>query len=275
MVQIATKSLVTTLHVREKSILLALKSLVAFSWGFVDAVVYIETRRFSTMMSGNTLILAVETSKWKGQEQEMMFTISLILLYICGGAVYDALLMVCKGDNGRVLQFFALPAIVLMGIIADVIQFAIGSCSGKDTCSGNYLYFLTPMSFLTGTITSYFGGHPDGIVTNMVTGHMKVLPKAIVEHLLRGQLSLALEKGLASASITFLFFVGCLSGSLASEPILKSYHPNGHFSPIFMVVSFVLGSLCLLHYTVCERFCCVEKERQEQLNLLQEKQEAV
>eukprot|EP00579_Thalassiosira_antarctica_P004751 CAMPEP_0201881464 /NCGR_PEP_ID=MMETSP0902-20130614/11770_1 /ASSEMBLY_ACC=CAM_ASM_000551 /TAXON_ID=420261 /ORGANISM="Thalassiosira antarctica, Strain CCMP982" /LENGTH=313 /DNA_ID=CAMNT_0048409683 /DNA_START=37 /DNA_END=978 /DNA_ORIENTATION=+ len=257
-------SISTALTSNEKAALFAIDSAFSFSWGFVNATVYLLTGRFCTMMSGNTLILAIETSDWKSEE--MMVTATLIILYVCGGAVYDALWISFK-DKGRVVKLFVIPTIVIMGILADVLQYMMGGCSAGvhdgAKCSGKYLYFLSPVAFLSGVATSYSSTHGDGIATNMVTGHMKVMPTAILKRILQGE-STTLEKGRSSAAITTFFFLGCLSGALAYDPILMSFSPRkGYYTPIFTVFSCVIAMLCFLHYSLCEQLFLSRELEQE------------
>ena len=162
---VARKTLLAALPSNDKGVLVAVKSGFAFSFGFINAILYLDTKRFATMMSGNTMLLALQTRNW--MSQEMMFSATLIILYVCGGAMYDALSLIVE-DDMRLVKFVLIPMIVFCGIFSDVIQFVLGS-----------VYFASPLAFLTGIVTSYLSNHPDGIVTNLVTGHMKVLPKAI------------------------------------------------------------------------------------------------
>eukprot|EP00580_Thalassiosira_gravida_P000334 CAMPEP_0201611516 /NCGR_PEP_ID=MMETSP0492-20130828/20321_1 /ASSEMBLY_ACC=CAM_ASM_000837 /TAXON_ID=420259 /ORGANISM="Thalassiosira gravida, Strain GMp14c1" /LENGTH=340 /DNA_ID=CAMNT_0048077717 /DNA_START=16 /DNA_END=1038 /DNA_ORIENTATION=- len=275
--QTARKTLVAALPSQEKSVLCAIKCGFAFSWGFANAIVYLLTSRFSTLMTGNVLVLAIETRHWAGED--LRFTSSLIIMYILGGAVYDALSIKFEHDGGRVLRVFALPTIVLMGVIADVMQFAMGSCSSisssnsdtgesEEKCSGKYLYFLAPIGFLTGIVTSYLSAHPDGIIVNMVTGHMKVLPKSLLVRVIEGNKSSSnLIKGFTSAGITTTFFLGCVVGSFLFEFVMTSYS-KGYFTPMFTIFSLIMATLCFLHYTFCDQFCFnyeIEQQMMEEM----------
>ena len=82
---------------------------------------------------------------------------------------------------------------------------------------------------------------------------MKVLPKALIKWLFKGDSS-GMEKGLTSAAITTVYFVGCLLGALVADTVSVSYS-EGQFTPIFSVISVVFGVLCYLHNTLCEKFC--------------------
>lgn len=236
---VARKTLLAALPSNDKGVLVAVKSGFAFTFGFINAVLYLDTKRFATMMSGNTMLLAVQTRNW--MSQEMMFSATLIILYVCGGAMYDALSLIVE-DDMRLVKFVLIPMIVFCGIFSDVIQFVLGS-----------VYFASPLAFLTGIVTSYLSNHPDGIVTNLVTGHMKVLPKALIKWLFKGDSS-GMERGLTSAVIITVYFVGCLLGALVADTVSVSYS-EGHFTPIFSVISVVFGVLCYLHNTLCEKFC--------------------
>jgi hypothetical protein len=152
-----------------KIVLHSIKAGFAFSFAFANAICYNLTYRFFTMMTGNTLILANATLQWN--TEEMAFTAALIAFFICGGACYDGVSLWLKNED-RVVKLFVVPSSITLGVASDVIQYVMGSCSSGmsgDDCTGNYLYFLTPMAFLAGVITSYLIVHPDGIVTHLLT----------------------------------------------------------------------------------------------------------
>ena len=141
---VARKSLVQALPSSDKAILLGIKASFAFSWAFMNAVCYYLTSRFFTMMSGNTLILANETLQW--QTEEMAFTAVLICLFVLGGAAYEGVSLVLMDDD-KTVKRFTVPSCIVLGVLADVIQYVLGSCSTgiAGQCSGNELYFLSPM----------------------------------------------------------------------------------------------------------------------------------
>ena len=157
--RVAASTTMARLPFRDKAALVAIKSAFAFSWGFLDVIAYLLTRRFATMMSGNTLLLAIQISDWK--VRDMFITVTYIISYVIGGAVHDALLLVCK-DDGRVVKYFVIPVVLLNGLLADIIEYVLG------VGNVNYLYFLAPIAMSTGIVTPT---HHDRIVTNMVSGH--------------------------------------------------------------------------------------------------------
>lgn len=159
MTRVAASTTMARLPFRDKAALVAIKSAFAFSWGFLDVIAYLLTRRFATMMSGNTLLLAIQVSDWK--VRDMFITVTYIISYVIGGAMHDALLLVCK-DDGRVVKYFVIPVVLLNGLLADIIEYVLG------VGNVNYLYFLAPIAMSTGIVTPT---HHDRIVTNMVSGH--------------------------------------------------------------------------------------------------------
>jgi len=172
------KSSLDALPKDNKAVLLSIKASMAFAFAFMNGVCFNLTSRFFNLMTGNTLILAAETAHWK--TTEMLLTATLIILFVCGGGAYDAAFY--KYDDEKVVKLFVMPICIILGVISDEIQYALGSCSAGiqgDKCSGKYLYFLAPMAFAAGIMTSYLNQHPDGIVTNMVTGHMKSFPRKV------------------------------------------------------------------------------------------------
>lgn len=98
---------------------------------------------------------------------------------------------------------------------------------------------------------------------------VKVLPLAILKRFLKGDPSSCLEKGFNSAAITTSFFLGCLCGAFASDPILASYGA-GHFTPVFTVFCFIIAMLCFWHYALCEYFCFNYVIEEELSDILQE-----
>lgn len=251
---LARRTLIQALPSNNKIVLHSIKSGFAFSFAFANAMCYNLTRRFFTMMTGNTLILANATLQWN--TEEMAFTAALIALFICGGACYDGVSFWLKNED-RVVKLFVVPSCITLGVASDVIQYVMGSCSSGmsgDDCTGNYLYFLTPMAILAGMITSYLMVHPDGIVTHLLTTHVKVPPKMALTRVMKGKQGDVWEKACVSIMVIISFFVGSLGGTLVFECILTRYS-KGQFTPIFICFSSVMAGLTLMHFTLCEKFC--------------------
>ena len=146
-------SILTGLQTNEKWILHSIKGGFAFSWAFVNAICYFLSGRFFTMMTGNTLILAVETLQWK--TEEMLFTATLIALFVIGSALFDGLSFWLKNED-KVVKYFVVPFGLLLGVVSDVLWFVqrgrgsgclselSGTTSG-DGCTDGHPYYLTPM----------------------------------------------------------------------------------------------------------------------------------
>eukprot|EP00956_Cyclotella_meneghiniana_P024212 scaffold48316_cov72-Cyclotella_meneghiniana.AAC.2 len=238
-----------------KIVLHSIKAGFAFSFAFANAICYDLTSRFFTMMTGNTLILANATLQWN--TEEMVFTAALIAFFICGGACYDGVSFWLKNED-RVVKLFVVPSCITLGVASDVIQYVMGSCSSGmsgDDCTGNYLYFLTPMAILAGMITSYLMVHPDGIITHLLTNHVKVPPNTALAQVMKGkQGGDVWEKACVSIMVITSFFIGSLGGTLVSEGILVRYS-KGQFTPIFICFSLSMAGLALMHFTLCEKFC--------------------
>ena len=132
MTQVAASTTMARLPFRDKAALVAIKSAFAFSWGFLDVIAYLLTRRFATMMSGNTLLLAIQISDWK--VRDMFITVTYIMSYVIGGAMHDAQLLVCK-DDGRVVKYFVIPVVLLNGLLADNRV-----CIGSRKCELSLLF---------------------------------------------------------------------------------------------------------------------------------------
>ena len=252
--QLARRESIQALPSNNKIVLHSIKAGFAFSFAFANAICYNLTLRFFTMMTGNTLILANATLQWN--TEEMAFTAALIALFICGGACYDGVSFWLKNED-RVVKLFVVPSCITLGVASDVIQYVMGSCSSGmsgDDCTGNYLYFLTPMAILAGMITSYLMVHPDGIITHLLTNHVKVPPKMALTRVMKGKQGDVWEKACVSIMVITSFFMGSLGGTLVSEGILTRYS-KGQFTPIFVCFSSVMAGLTLMHFTLCEKFC--------------------
>ena len=99
---------------------------------------------------------------------------------------------------------------------------------------------------------------------------MKVLPLALLKTFLTQESHpRCIEKGLTSASITSFFFLGCLVGAYASDPILVSYSKE-LFTPVFTVFSLCIAALCYWHFALCEYFCFRYEIEEELADVLQE-----
>lgn len=166
----ARKTLLQGLPKDNKAVLHGIKGAFAICWGFCNGLSIFLTRRFFTMMTGNTLILAAQTIRW--DTEEMIITASLIILYISGLCLYDGFSLWLDNEDFVIKVFLILiPTCVLLGISADLIQFFTKSCStGLEECNGQNLYFFLPGALISGIVSSYLAAHPDGIITNIVTG---------------------------------------------------------------------------------------------------------
>jgi len=238
---------------REKCILLAIKSGYAIAWGFINTVIYLLAERFATIMTGNLLLLAIEAKDWR--VDEMLFTLFLILAYICSGAAYDLVSILFLNDQNRVVRIL-IPVVILLGVLADTLEYLSEGCSTKESCSGNDLYFLLPISSMTGLVASgYCSAHPDGIITTMVTGHMRIPPNAILKILLTEgpDRELLKEKAWTSVVIVTSFFGGAITGAYTRDRILMTYGQR-RFSPVFTCFGSVMAALCFLHHNCCKRF---------------------
>jgi uncharacterized membrane protein YoaK (UPF0700 family) len=64
-------------------------------------------------MTGNLLLLAIEAKDWR--VEEMLFTMFLILAYICSGAAYDLVSILFLNDQNRVVRIL-IPVVLLLGV---------------------------------------------------------------------------------------------------------------------------------------------------------------
>ena len=95
--------------------------------------------------------------------------------------------------------------------------------------------------------------HPDGIITNLITNHMKVPAKSILQRVIQSNKKVW-EKARVSTIIIASFFTGSLVGGLASKGALERYS-KGLFTPLFTSSSLVVAALTLYHFILCEKFC--------------------
>ena len=244
----------------EKRILLLLKSCYALAWGALTGITYQISARFATVMTGNLLLLAVEAREWR--VEEMLLTASLIAAYIGGGIAYDALNILVE-DKGRVLGV-AMFAVVSMGALGDGLRHAQQSCTEGDRgrallCEGKDLYFLTPISFLTGIVAGgYCNAHPDGVVSTLLTGHMRIPPNALLQICLgrakdASARTILRDKAVLSLAIVVAFFCGILAGDAVEDRVRERY-ARREFTPVFTLVGGFLAALCVAHSRLCERF---------------------
>lgn len=246
---------------REKRILLIIKSLYALTWGFLNAVTFMISSRYATMMTGNLIQLAVEVAAWR--VEEMLLTASLIAAYIFGGVAYEALDIVVD-DEYRVLAV-AMPAVVVMGVVGDVWRYTMQSCAGGEKCDGRYLFFLTPISFMTGIVAGgYCNSHQDGVMSILMTGHMRVAPNALLQMYLPGRKNgvrakeaaariVLRERAVLSMSMITAYFCGVLAGDIVEDLVRERYWRH-EFSPVFTPVGLFLAATCMTHSQLCKRF---------------------
>lgn len=224
---------------REKTVLLAIKSGFAFMWGFINVVTILQSRRVATMMTGNLILLGRQIQDW--DVEEIMLTFVLIIAYILGGAAYDALNFVMKEEKNVLLC--SLSAVVILGVLADIVQYVTTACpkvQDQSVCEGRNLYYLSPVSFMTGIVASgYCSAH-------LMTGRMTVAPGALLKiYLTEGypasgpERARLLEEALLSVVLVTLFFLGVLTGAMVEGLIVKTYL-NGRFSPLFTAFAIVL-----------------------------------
>lgn len=241
---------------REKTVLLVIKSGFAFLWGITNVITFLQSGRFATLMTGNLVVLGLQTQAW--DLEGVALTVVLIIAYILGGASYYALSIVV--ENERKVLRIVLPTGMIMAVLADVIQYMDQRCIGNCYF---HLYNLAPLSFLTGMIASgYCAAHPDGVNTTAMTGHIAVLPKALLEMYLPGEggatvsgteRSKLKEKALTSVVIISAFFSGTFVGTLAEDHITKK-SAKGQFSLLFTLLGGLTVFFCILHSQFCRKF---------------------
>lgn len=257
----------------EVGVLLAIKSGFAFVWGFINAVTISQSGRFATIMTGNLLLLAFQTKAWEGEE--IVLTVVLILAYILGGALYDALSIVVKEET-KILRY-ALSTVVFMAILADVLHYVMENCQDNQdetegVCKGRYLYYMAPVSFVTGIVASgYCTAHPDGFIVTLMTNHMRVCPNSLLKMYLPDgddglvasgpERTLLVEKACTSAVLISMSFLGVVAGDYAGV-IITEQHSQGKFSPVFTVIGIFLVCACVLHSAFYNKF--MNKDRTDQ-----------
>jgi hypothetical protein len=99
---------------------------------------------------------------------------------------------------------------------------------------------------MTGLIASgYCSAHPDGIITTMMTGHMRIPPNAILKILLieDPNRELLKQKAWTSAAHITSFFVGSIAGAYSKDLILMTYEQR-RFCPVFTYFGCCMATLC-------------------------------
>ena len=185
----------------------------------------------------------------------MLLTSVLILAYVGFGAACDFMTLLLKDDENRSLKYLV-GAIVSLGGIANVLQYASNACSGHEE-SGNKLYFLTPISAMPGLIVAgYCSNHPDAIVATLMTGHLRIPPNSILKLILTDCPDPEILKAKLCTS-TFIIcssFVGAIAGAHTKVWIVRSIYSQGMFFPTFTLFGCVMALLCILHCKFCIRF---------------------
>jgi len=235
----------------EKNILLMVKSGFAFSWGFLNVMTVSISGRYATIMTGNLIILATEVSVWK--VEEMLLTLTLIMAYICAGAVYNYM-SIRLHQNTVVL--YLMPLLLFLGVLADFLQYMSNGCSSTEQCSGMDLYFLTPISILTGLVSGgYCLNHNDGVSTNQMTNHLSVFPMTVIKILFTecADSDHLKEQSRRSVSMILSFFVGAIAGNGAREGISTQYTQQ-RFTPLFTSFGIGMAILCFMHHNYCAKF---------------------
>jgi len=235
----------------EKNILLMVKNGFAFLWGFLNVIIFSLSGRYATVMTGNLLILATEVRSWK--VEEMMLTFTLIMSFICAGAVYNYISIRFKQNT---VVLYLIPLVSFLGVLADFLKYTTNSCSSAERCSGKNLYFLTPISILTGLVAAgYCSNHKDGVSTNAMTDHLSVFPTTVIQILFTecADSDHLKEQSRQSVSVVISFFVGVISGDSVLEGI-ESQYTQQRFTPVFTSVGIGMAILCFIHHTSCTRF---------------------
>ena len=223
----------------------------AFLWGFLNVIIFSISGRFATVMTGNLLVLATEVRSWK--VEEMLLTFTLIMSYICAGAVYNYI-SIRLHQNTVVL--YLMPLVSFLGALADFLQYMTNSCSSAEYCSGMNLYFLTPISILTGLVAAgYCSNHPDGVSTNVMTGHLSVFPATVIKIMFTecADSDHLKEQSRRSVSVILSFFVGVIAGDSAREGI-ESRYAQQRFTLLFTSFGIGMAILCVIHHTYCTKF---------------------
>jgi len=237
---------------KEKNILITIKSCFAFSWGFISAVIFLISKRYVTMMTGNVLLLAISVQDWN--VDEMLVTLVWILAYVLSAALYNYISILFSNNQDRVLRYL-IPSVIFLGVLADFLQYKTKACASastitKDDCVEHQLHFLTPISMIAGLVAAgYCQAHPDGICTSMLTDHvtkpvtniLKMMSKDCPDRkILREQASI-------SFIIVVSFFLGVLPGKIATDLVYKGYS-LGLFTPVFTCFGAVMAILCTMHH---------------------------
>ena len=248
----------TTFTKEERRLLLLVKSVISFLWGFINAVIFLLAERFVTIQTGNLLVLAIAVKDWK--DEQILITSIFIFTYVLFGALYDVVRIKCKEDEDKILKFLV-SAVIPLGILADVLQHFTKACHGssEESCLNNKLYFLTPISAIAGLIAAgYFPSHPDSIISTLMTGHMRVPTNTVVQLLMTKNMNHSTREVLLFKFWTSVFmvssaFVGALFGAFSSVWVKRAYE-NDIFIPIFTTFGFAMSLMCTIHCKSCSKF---------------------
>lgn len=237
---------------KEKNILITIKSCFAFSWGFINAIIFLISGRYVTMMTGNMLLLAIDAEGWN--VEEFLVTLVWILGYVLSAALYNYISILFSKDQDRVLRYL-IPSVIFLGVLADFLQYKTKGCASaftdiKDNCVGNQLHFLTPISMITGLVAAgYCHAHPDGICTSMLTDHVTKPVTNVLNMMSKDcpDRKTLREQACISFIIVISFFLGVIPGKIVTDAVYKGYS-IGQFTPVFTCFGTVMAILCTIHH---------------------------
>ena len=211
-------------HEKPKHIILV--NGLAFGVGWTNVMCLLKYRTFGTMMTGNTIWLAqsIVRRRWT----DMGFYIAVILSFCFGNLLFRAVNFLLRIPRAATRLA---PVCVVLTVAQDAV------------IASRWAVLL--LSGVLGLVTALANDY-DGVVCNMVTGHIARCADAIFQSTTVGLSKKERQLARASATVLLTF---CLGVSCATVLVLRHSldKPKPFQPPIFSPLGLVFAALLLLH----------------------------
>ena len=217
-------SLLSSLRVSKRC---ALVNGLAFTVGWADVLCLLRYGAFGTMMTGNTMFLAqsVVLARWT----LVGFYAAVIGAFCAGQAFYRAVdRVVAKGTSGTSVA----PAVLALSFLQDGLGSAF---PGR--------WHVALLSAELGIVCG-LANDVDGVVVNMVTGHIQRVANAAFDFAVRDEVRDRQFR--QSCAVLFSFFLGVCGGTLATARG-RAYRARNAFLPVFSPLGLAFAALLCLH----------------------------
>lgn len=190
---------------------------LAFAVGWSDVLCLLQYQAFGTMMTGNTIFLA--QSLVQRHPVDALFYASLIVCFSLGQILYQTVDSRVSRGAATLLS----PVVFGLTLVEDMLVYIFPNSRFPLCLLGTVLGLVTALAT-----------EIDGVVVNVVTGHIQRITKAIY---LR-------KREDVSVAVLFSFFLGVCGATVLVE---SGVYDNNKPLPIFTPLGTVFGLLFCLH----------------------------